>query len=167
MPSAALSYRRSSRKSPGVNRPGVQALATRSTNQTTACGDCRCHCHNNHIQDVSSNKEQTKRTGQSKNTCYLCKKSIRYFAEQLSCGHQYHADCYLFWLRVRTNVPEEKSICPRCGFLEPVRSTKASKPGRRKRRDSSSSDSSLTSSTSSNCSSSSSHSGHSDLFFPL
>ena len=163
MPSAALSYRRSSRKSPGVKRPGVQALATRSTHQATACSDCGCHCHGS-FQDVSSHQEQANRTGQSKNTCHLCKKSIRYFAETLSCGHSFHADCYLFWLRVRTNVPEEKSLCPRCGFLEPAKPAQ-SKPGRRKRRDSSSSDSSLTSSTSSNCSSSSSDSGHSDLFF--
>lgn len=49
--------------------------------------------------------------------CSLCRKQVRYFAETLTCGHQFHADCYWRWIRVRSNRPEEKSICPKCAFL--------------------------------------------------
>jgi hypothetical protein len=60
-------------------------------------------------------------------SCYICRKDIKYYQEELTCGHKYHADCYWRWIRVRSNLPEEKSICPRCGFLEtPVKSKKTS-----------------------------------------
>ena len=164
MPSAALSYKRSSRKSSGVNRRGLR-LADHSASPPGTCNDCGCHCHN-HLDSKSlkssNDHEKNNRPGKPiKDTCYLCKKSIRYFTEQLSCGHLFHAECYWFWISVRTNVPEERSICPKCGFLEPVRpavATKARHSGRSKRKES-------TSSTSSSSSSGRSDTGHLDLFF--
>lgn len=50
--------------------------------------------------------------------CLICRKDIKYFADVLICGHQYHADCYWKWISFRSNLPSEKSICPRCGFLD-------------------------------------------------
>lgn len=108
--------------------------------------------------------------------CFLCRKDIRYFPETLTCGHVFHSDCYWRWIRVRSNRPEEKSICPSCGFLT-IPSTrksmdrailadvtvtsgrKTSKCGHQRRRMSSSSDSDSMSSSSSSCSS------DSDIFF--
>ena len=102
--------------------------------------------------------------------CFLCRKDIRYYQETLTCGHVYHSDCYWRWIRVRSNLPEEKSICPRCGFLPSpppsLTSPFADMAGlrgsrdRRQRKYSSSSDSSLSSSGSSSSSSS-----DSDVFF--
>lgn len=110
--------------------------------------------------------------------CSLCRQEVRYFPETLTCGHQFHTDCYWRWIRVRSNRPEEKSICPKCAFLTVAPTTNSM--GNNKNRDrllagvkgssgrmmvrrlSSSSDCSMSSSSSS---SSSGCSSNSDLFF--
>ena len=94
--------------------------------------------------------------------CLLCRKDIRYYQETLTCGHIYHSDCYWRWIRARSNLPEEKSICPRCGFLQtpadsdgssspfwkvgPVKGTDRTMSEQRRRKNSTSSSSSSSSS---------------------
>lgn len=102
MPTAAVLYKRTQR------RLRVPTAPPTSTASTPSCSSPTSTCSSS--SSVS---------GCAKN-CFICKKDIKYFKETLSCRHDFHADCYWRWIVIRSNIPEEKSICPRCGFLDHV-----------------------------------------------
>lgn len=185
MPTVVPLYKRKQRRSAAA---GVSSPTPASTSYSTAtCSPVPSHFHgagrpHDPRSGACSPLSQTGSSATGSNRqptdpCLLCCKSIRYFPERLTCGHSYHSDCYWRWIRVRSNLPEEKSICPRCGFLPspPASPTSPTSPfadimhgvspkdGRRQRKYSSSSDSSLSSSSGSSTFSSSD--SVSDVFF--